>query len=235
MHEIFLERTLQLAESRRGFCAPNPSVGAVVVKNGKIIAEGFHWERGKPHAEIEALNKIGDEAKGSHLYVSLEPCCHYGKTPPCTKAIIERGIAKVVYGFQDPNPIVCGKGEAQLRAAGVECQFHPTQSISHFYRSYSYWHKTKKPWVTLKIALSFDGKVSGPQGDPVQITGLECQKFTHENRKKSDAILTSAKTIICDNPQLNARIDNEINAKKVYILDRNLSLPLNAKIFKTAQ
>jgi diaminohydroxyphosphoribosylaminopyrimidine deaminase/5-amino-6-(5-phosphoribosylamino)uracil reductase len=150
-HEIYLKQALQLAEIRRGFCAPNPSVGAVVVKNNKVISTGFHFASGAPHAEVDALNKCGDEARGATIYVTLEPCCHWGKTPPCTQLLIDRGIKTVIYGLSDPNPLVAGKGHANLEAANISCEQYTVPEISAFYASYYYWHKTGLPWVTAKI------------------------------------------------------------------------------------
>jgi diaminohydroxyphosphoribosylaminopyrimidine deaminase/5-amino-6-(5-phosphoribosylamino)uracil reductase len=234
-HKHYLLQALAEAEMSRGFCAPNPSVGSLIVKNHKIIASGYHRGIGQPHAEVEALKKLGEAARGATLYVSLEPCCHHGRTPPCTQLIIECGISAVYYGYQDPNPLVAGKGEAELKQAGIHCEQIDSEEIKAFYESYAHWINTKRPWVTAKIALSLDAKIAGPQGQTVQITGEELQQFTHQWRKRSDAILTTAKTIINDNPQLNARMQNQVYAKPLYILDRRLDIPNTAEIFKTAK
>lgn len=231
-----LHHSLVLAKTRRGYCAPNPSVGAVIVNEGEIIARGCHLAAGAPHAEIDALNKVTSiDLSHATLYVTLEPCCHFGKTPPCTDAIIKSGIKRVIYGYRDPNPIVAGKGEAALRAAGIICEHVFTPEITAFYESYSHWHKTSKPFVTAKIALSLDGKIAGKESARIQITGEGLKVFTHNCRSISDAILTSAKTIIQDDPLLNVRNEDEITAKPLYILDSELNLPLDAKIFKTAK
>lgn len=232
---VYLARTLELARIRRGFCSPNPSVGSVVVKNNQIISEGFHSGPGFPHAEIVALNKLSaEEKRGATVYISLEPCCHFGRTPPCTDALIDAKVNRVVYGFRDPNPIVAGKGEALLTSAGIICEHQPQTAIDEFYQSYTYWHQTKKPFITAKIALSLDGKIAGIANQPIQITGNALQAFTHQSRKASDAILTTAKTILFDNPRLNARIGEEVFAKPVYILDTHLSIAESAQIFQTA-
>jgi diaminohydroxyphosphoribosylaminopyrimidine deaminase/5-amino-6-(5-phosphoribosylamino)uracil reductase len=235
MHKDFLLQALELAKIRRGFCAPNPSVGAVVVKNGKVIATGHHSGPGLPHAEVDALNKIGDAAKGATIYVTLEPCCHFGKTPPCTNLLIERGVKQVIYGFSDPNPLVAGQGAAQLQQAGLDCQLMTTTEITDFYQSYQYWHQTKLPFVTAKLALSLDGKIAGENKQPQQITNQDAQRFTHQQRSQIDAILTTQATIFYDNPQLNVRLDNQIVAKPIYILDRDLKLSADEKIFTTAE
>lgn len=237
MHETYLKRALELAKIRRGFCAPNPSVGAVLVKNNKIIAEGYHKGSGHPHAEVEALLHVSDEdIKDAILYVTLEPCCHTNKkTPPCTELIIQRGIKKVFYGFRDPNPQVAGLGEKELKEAGVECVQIEIAEINEFYKSYQYWWQTGKPFVTAKLAISLDGKIAGPNDQRVTITGTEAQQFTHQQRKLSDAILTTAKTIQCDDPLLNVRLDDEEYRKPVYVLERNTITPSNAKIFTSAE
>ncbi len=232
---MFLRQALALAEIRRGFCAPNPAVGAVVVKNQQILATGYHYASGHPHAEAEALQKLDESAKGSTLYVTLEPCCpHLKKTPPCTDLLISRGISTVVYGFRDPNPEVAGRGEQLLREAGIECRHERLADIDEFYESYVYWQKTKQPFTTAKLALSLDGKIAGPQGQRVSITGLAAQHFTHQQRKRADAILTTAKTIYHDNPLLNVRLGEEQHAKTLYIIDRHLTTSLEAHIFSTA-
>ncbi len=232
--QAYLIRALELARARRGFCAPNPAVGALVVKEGKILAEGAHQGAGNPHAEVEALKAYADQStEGATLYVSLEPCNHQGRTPPCTELILERKIARVCYAYADPNPEVAGKGAEYLRAHGVEVLHLPVPEIDEFYQSYAHWLHTRRPYVSAKLALSLDGKIAGPEGRPVSITGLELNQLTHRRRLQSDAILTTVRTIINDNPRLNIRIDNQIIAKPLYILDRNADLPLNAEVFQT--
>src|SRR4051812_24552367 len=136
----FLLRAWELALSRKGFTSPNPAVGAVVVRHGRIIGEGAHWAAGRAHAEVEALwNVDAETARGCTVYVTLEPCCHFGKTPPCTKLLIERQVARVVFAFLDPNPKVAGRGQAELLAAGITCEHHPTPTIDRFYASYRHW------------------------------------------------------------------------------------------------
>ncbi len=231
----YMSMALNLAEKRRGFCAPNPAVGAVVVKNGKVIGEGTHWACGQAHAEVAALQSLGEQARGATLYVTLEPCSHYGRTPPCTELIIRNGIQQVFYGQYDPNPNVTGKGASVLRQAGISCQRLSDSRVEQFYNSYRHWLTTKQPYVTAKLAISLDGKIAGLQGKPIAITGVECQEFTHQRRLHSDALLTTIATIISDDPQLNARTQNEIYAKPLYILDSQLRMPLNAKVFQTAK
>jgi diaminohydroxyphosphoribosylaminopyrimidine deaminase/5-amino-6-(5-phosphoribosylamino)uracil reductase len=234
----FMLEALAMAEVRQGFCAPNPSVGAVVVKDGQLLSRGKHLGCGSAHAEVDAILPLGDVVKGATLYVTLEPCCHRNKrTPPCTDLIIKSGIKKVYYAIKDPNPAVAGQGADLLRQHGIDCEELNLEVVERFYRSYRYWWKTKMPWVTAKLALSLDGKIAGVGGAPLVITGKECAQYTHAARKKSDAILTTAQTILSDDPQLNARIEAEIFKKPVYVLDRLLRLcekSDSARIFQTA-
>lgn len=234
MSPHFLQQALELAKIRQGFCAPNPSVGAVVVKNNKVIATGYHIRAGYPHAEVEALKKIKD-AQGATLYVTLEPCCHFGKTPPCTDLIIQKKIKKVIYGMQDVNPEVAKKSQRILEIAGIACEYFPLPEIEKFYESYRLWWKHQRPFVTAKLALSLDGKIAGEKGKRTNITGKSAQLFTHQQRKISDAILTTAKTIKQDNPLLNVRLPKEKYSKPIYIIDTKLSLSGNEKVFSTAQ
>lgn len=232
----FLLRCITLASKRLGFCAPNPAVGCVVVKDNRIIAEGFHFGCGYAHAEVDALNKLhNDEARGATLYVSLEPCCHYGRTPPCTERIKQAGIKRVFFGLKDPNPIVAGKGQATLIDAGIACELIELPEIKHFYQAYAYWTQTKMPFVTAKLAMSADHKIALTNKKPVKITGNACDQLTHRYRLESDAILTTIETIIHDNPKLNVRLDNTEIPKRIYILDTQCRLPLASTIFKTAQ
>lgn len=231
---FYLQQALELAKSRRGFCAPNPAVGAVIVKEGQIIAQGVHVRAGCAHAEVDALNQLGGRADGASLFVTLEPCCHFGKTPPCTQQIIHAGIKEVFFGFSDPHEHVAGSGQRELEAAGVACHLIEIPEITKFYESYSHWIRTKLPFVTAKIAISFDGKIAAKDGLPISITGTELQQFTHRCRKESDAILTTVKTVINDDPSLNAREEDQITAKPLYVVDRQLRLPQDANIFRTS-
>ena len=233
----FLLRALDLAKTRRGFCAPNPSVGAVIVKKGQILAEGRHWGSGYPHAEADALSKLSsEEAKDATLYVSLEPCCHTNKkTPPCTELLIARGIKEVYCGKLDPNPQVSGQGMQKLLSAGIICQPISLPEVDDFYKSYQYWWQNKQPFITAKLALSLDGKIAGANYQPVVISGTDLQEWTHQQRYRADALLTTVKTIIHDDPALNVRLSGEITAKPLYILDRQLNLPLTARVLKTAK
>lgn len=234
--DIFMRQALRLARQRQGFCAPNPSVGAIVVKDNKILGRGKHWAAGHPHAEVEALKNLSSEqTRGAAIYVTLEPCAHQGRTPPCTEQLLERGITQVFYGLQDPNPMVAGKGIQQLSRAGVSCQQILLPEIQAFYRSYVYWHQYKKPWVTFKLALSLNGKIALSGGKPAVITaGDQLTRYTHHQRKQADAILTTVKTVLADNPQLNVRLSSNTHKKPVYVLDTNLNFPTEAKLLSSA-
>jgi len=236
MHSTTLLEALEEAQKGRGFCAPNPAVGAVVLnKSGDLLAKGYHHRFGEPHAEVEVLGSLSEsETEGGTLYVTLEPCCHQGKTPPCVDLILQKKIARVIYGFNDPNPLVAGKGASYLREHGVACERHALPEIKAFYQAYRHWLEKKRPWVTAKLAFSLDGKIAGPAGEPTSITGAEANRLTHQLRKKSDGILTTVKTVITDNPQLNARLNGKQFNKRIFILDSALRFPLSAKINKTS-
>ena len=224
MHASFMLKALEQARLGRGLCAPNPAVGAVIVQDGKIIAEGWHKGAGKAHAEQLALEQLPDDATNLTLYVTLEPCNHWGRTPPCALAICKSAVTKVVYGFRDPNPVVAANDTPKiLEQQGIEVLHLPLTEIDDFYASYLYWTKTKMPWVTAKIAHSMDGKIGLAQ-QIVHLTNSECQYLTHTKRWQTDVILTTAKTIHADNPRLNARLDGQELKKHVAILDRELSL-----------
>lgn len=227
----WMRRAVQLA--RRGFPAPNPHVGAVLVKHGVLIGEGYHPYAGAPHAEIFALQQAGDAAQGATLYVTLEPCCHYGRTPPCTNAILERGVRRVVVGMLDPNPKVGGKGLEQLRAAGVQVeQLSPAvpeqarliQQLEAINRIYLYWHRQRRPLITLKAAMSLDGKIATHTGDSKWITGTRARRYAHRLRAEHTAILVGVETVLRDRPQLTARLPGVRNQPLRVILDSRLRL-----------
>lgn len=236
MHKQFMLEALKQACLGRGVCAPNPSVGALVVHNDDIIARSWHQGAGTAHAEQRVLQMVPPGIRDITLYVTLEPCNHWGKTPPCVSAIIESGVSTVVYGYSDPNPLVAAKDTPRiLKEHGIEVLYLPLAEIDAFYRSYQYWTQTGKPWVTAKIAQSLDGKIAGANGLKVSLSNEQCYQFTHTKRLHSDVILTTAKTIINDDPSLNVRLDNITLAKPVAILDTRLSLADDAKIFTTAE
>lgn len=236
MHKYFMLAALEQAWLGRGNCAPNPSVGAVAVHQGEIIARAWHQGAGTAHAEKLALGQIPTGLQDVILYVTLEPCNHWGRTPPCVAAIIEYGISQVIYGFRDPNPVVAANNTTEiLQGKGIKTLHYPMEEIDAFYQSYHYWTLTDKPWVTAKLAQSLDGKIAGGKGQRCYLSNTECAEFTHHNRLHTDVILTTEKTITLDDPLLNVRLKNSEQAKVVAIIDSRLSLKKEAKIFNTAK
>jgi diaminohydroxyphosphoribosylaminopyrimidine deaminase / 5-amino-6-(5-phosphoribosylamino)uracil reductase len=218
--QFYLLQALAEAKKGRGFCSPNPAVGAVAVKKGKIIAKGYHHACGAAHAEVECLNQFPKGTENVTLYVSLEPCNHYGKTPPCVDAIIEHGIEKVVYGFQDPNHVVrANNSDEILNRHHIQTQYLLLPEIQSFYQSYVYWNQTKKPWVTVKWAQTLDAK-NGIKGQNIHFTQQEAFEFTHQCRHQTDIILSTSKTIIHDGSHFTARMGKKMVPKPLAIIDR---------------
>lgn len=219
---VYLRRALQLAEKGRGWVSPNPLVGAVIVRDGQIVGEGYHAEFGGAHAEIVALRQAGDRARDSTLYVTLEPCCHYGKTPPCTDAIIRAGVRKVVVAGIDPNPLVNGKGLAALRRAGIEVEVVDTMPrAQRLNRGYFHWIRTGLPFVTLKAAITLDGKIATVTGSSKWITSEPARRLAHRLRAEHDAILVGRGTLAKDDPELTVRHVSGPNPIRI-LLDEDL-------------
>ncbi|RUR10845.1 bifunctional diaminohydroxyphosphoribosylaminopyrimidine deaminase/5-amino-6-(5-phosphoribosylamino)uracil reductase RibD [Legionella sp. km772] len=234
MHEQFLLAALEQAKLGQGQCAPNPCVGAVAVQSGKIIAQAYHQGAGTPHAEQLLLAQLPPKMLGVSVYITLEPCNHWGRTPPCVNALIDYGVERVYFAYFDPNPLVANNdSSALLRQHGIRVEHLSLEEINVFYRAYEQWINTGKPRVTVKIAQSLDGKIGARKGERILLSNELCQQFTHEMRACSDVILTTAKTIQADNPQLNVRLNGKEKAKPVAILDTNLTLD-EALIFSTA-
>jgi diaminohydroxyphosphoribosylaminopyrimidine deaminase/5-amino-6-(5-phosphoribosylamino)uracil reductase len=236
-HEHWMNLAVQLAKATAGQTSPNPMVGAVVVKENRLIGTGAHLRAGTPHAEVHALRMAGEEAKGSTIYVTLEPCNHYGRTPPCTEKIIESGVRRVVIGSGDPDPLVAGKGIKRLKEAGIEViEDISAQDCIDLNEAYFYHRKTGMPFVTLKTATTLDGKIATQNGDSRWITGVESRAYVHQLRHEQDAILVGANTVIADDPELTARLpDGNGNHPIRIILDSTLRTPLTAKILNTTQ
>jgi diaminohydroxyphosphoribosylaminopyrimidine deaminase / 5-amino-6-(5-phosphoribosylamino)uracil reductase len=234
MHQLYLLKALSLAKSMKGLCYPNPSVGAIAVKNNEIIAQAVHNGAGTPHAETQLLNHLPNNCNDITLYITLEPCNHWGKTPPCVNAIIEKCVKRIVYAYKDPNPIVHANNTPKLlQDAGVEVIHYPLIDVDVFYKSYKYWMTTKKPYIIAKLAQSIDGKIAKDNGKPILLTNVECQSFTHSQRKTCDCLLTSYKTINNDNPQFNARVNEEQIKKPLAIIDPSLQTNVQAKIWSS--
>ncbi len=233
-HDIFMKRALSLASLGLKRTSPNPLVGCVIVKNNIIIGEGWHHEYGKSHAEIEALNDAksrGEDVRGSTVYVTLEPCSHYGKTPPCANRLVQEGISEVVIAMRDPNPKVDGKGIKILREAGIKVVELPDfeDDAKFLNRGFIFVHKYSRPFVTLKAAMSLDGRMCLSNGSSKWLTGKLARIKAHEIRAENDAVLVGVNTVLRDNPELTVRNVKGINPVRV-ILDANLSTPPDAKV-----
>jgi diaminohydroxyphosphoribosylaminopyrimidine deaminase/5-amino-6-(5-phosphoribosylamino)uracil reductase len=229
--KLFIKRTLTLAARARGMTSPNPMVGALLVKNGKILSEGYHKKAGTPHAEAIAIDAAGERAAGATLYVSLEPCCHKDKrTPPCTQKIVAAGIERVVVSMKDPNPKVSGKGIEELRSAGIEVVSGIFEEQARRLNEYYIKHvATGVPFVVMKIAMTLDGKIATPGGESKWITGEIARKAVHRLRAGVDAIMTAIGTVKADNPQLTCRVKRGKNPVRV-IIDPELEIPPDANV-----
>ena len=228
--EKFMREALRIARNAEGCTSPNPLVGAVIVKDGKIIAEGWHRQAGTPHAEIHALNMAGDLSRGATLYVTLEPCSHFGRTPPCTQAIINAGISRVVAAMSDPNPKVAGHGFELLRAAGIAVEVGLLEAEARRLNEvFLKWITRRLPFVTMKFACTLDGKIATVAGESQWISSEESRRFTHHLRDISDAILVGVGTVLADNPSLTTRLVVGKNPVRV-IVDSNARTPLESKV-----
>lgn len=240
-HKKFLKRCFQLAEKGKGLVSPNPLVGAVIAKGSRIISEGYHRAFKLPHAEIEALNKAKDKAKGCTLYVNLEPCCHWGKTPPCTDSIIKAGIKEVIACMIDPNPLVNGNGFKILQENGIKVRYgFLEEEAEEFNRFYITNVKKKRPYVILKWAQTIDGKIATYTGSSKWITDEETREYLRRKRFEVDGILVGINTVLIDNPSLDY-IEPEFQAKKdilerkryyKIILDPYGKTPIESKIWE---
>ncbi|MGH8549684.1 MAG: bifunctional diaminohydroxyphosphoribosylaminopyrimidine deaminase/5-amino-6-(5-phosphoribosylamino)uracil reductase RibD [Methylococcales bacterium] len=230
----YMVRALQLA--RRGLLTadPNPCVGSLVVKDGRIVGEGWHRRAGGAHAEIEALQMAGEAARGATVYVTLEPCCHYGKTPPCTEKLIQLGVKRVVAAMEDPNPRVAGQGFQALAAAGVETRVGVLEAgARELNRGFCRRMRTGRPYVVSKLAMSLDGRTALASGESRWITGESARRDVHWMRARSSAVLTGIETVLADDPLLNARVGlsrEELVQPLRVVLDSRLRMPLNARI-----
>ena len=226
---IYMMRALNLARKGLGRTAPNPPVGAVVVKNGRVVGEGFHPKAGLAHAEVFALQAAGEEAKGATLYVTLEPCSHFGKTPPCTDAVIKAGIARVVVGSVDPNPVVAGKGIRILREHGIKVDVGiKGKETAKRIEWYAKWMKEKRPYVIVKVAMTLDGRIATLSGDSKWISSEESRKYVHELRNHVDAVLVGVGTVAKDDPLLTCRIEGGRDPLRI-IIDPRFEVPASAK------
>lgn len=231
--KTLMQKVLRLAAKGRGRTSPNPMVGAVIVKGNKIIAEAFHRKAGTPHAEILALKKAGADARGATLYINLEPCCHKDKrTPPCTRAIIESGLKRVVVAMRDPNPKVNGRGIKELRDAGIDVEVGVMgREARRLNEAFVKFITKGVPFVILKIAQSIDGKIALATGESRWITGEDSRRYVHNLRNEVDAVLVGIGTVKKDNPSLTCRIPGGRDPYRI-IVDSNLEIPLSAKVLR---
>lgn len=233
-HEDYMKRALELAKTAMGHTSPNPMVGCVVVKEGRIVAEGCHEKYGEFHAERNALTKCREDVEGADLYVTLEPCCHQGKTPPCTDIIIEKKIGRVFVGAMDPNPKVAGNGVRLLREKGIQVEtgilekecLELNEIFFHFIR-------TGMPFVAMKYAMTLDGKIAAYTGDSKWVTGENARKHVHELRNKYSAIMAGVDTVLADDPMLNCRLPEGTDPVRI-ICDTHLRIPEESQIVTSA-
>jgi diaminohydroxyphosphoribosylaminopyrimidine deaminase / 5-amino-6-(5-phosphoribosylamino)uracil reductase len=227
--------TLALQQARRGLgrTSPNPAVGAVLVKNGRVVGEGYHRAAGEPHAEVEAIRAAGSDARASELFVTLEPCNHHGRTPPCTEAILEAGIKKVWYGMNDPNPGVRGGGAKTLSDAGIEVVGHVSENRCRRINEVYLTNVTlRRPFVYLKLAMSLDGRIATRLGDSKWITSEKSRFKVHRLRNRVSAIMVGIGTVLTDNPSLTTRLPSRRGHDAIRIVvDSNLRTPEDAAIF----
>lgn len=228
-----MQRCLELARQALGKTAPNPLVGSVIVKDGAIVGEGFHPAAGQPHAEVFALRQAGDRAKGATLYVNLEPCNHYGRTPPCSEAVVAAGIDRVVVGMVDPNPQVAGTGMARLRAAGIEVTVGVEEAAcQELNEAFVYRIQHHRPLGILKYAMTLDGKIATTTGHSAWVTSPASRSLVHQLRVACDAIVVGGNTVRRDNPLLTSRQESATPLRVV--MSRSLDLPTEAQLWNTA-
>lgn len=236
MDRYYMKLAIRRAEKSRGKCSPNPFVGALIVKQGKIVSEGCTQAYGFDHAEVVALKAAGRNAAGATMYVTLEPCCHFGKTPPCTQAIIKAGIARVVIGIKDPNPLVAGKGILELRNAGIEtsCGFFE-EEIKEQLEYYLCYMEKKRPFVIWKTALSLDGKYAAGDGTSRWITNPASRKYVHRLRAGVEVVLAGLQSVSKDDALLNVRGLRNVKQPLRIVLDPKLEMDLDSAFVKSAK
>ncbi len=237
--EKYMRRAIALAKKGSGRVNPNPLVGAVIVRDGQILGEGYHERYGQFHAERNAIahaKAAGHDLKGSTIYVTLEPCCHHGKQPPCTEAILEEGILEVIVGSDDPNPVVSGKGYKILREAGIEVETHfLKEECDGINDVFFHYIRTKRPFVAMKYAMTMDGKIACHTGDSKWVTGEEARGHVQILRNHYMGIMAGIGTVLADDPTLNCRMEGPEKRDPVRIIvDSRLRIPMDSKLVKTA-
>lgn len=230
-----MKRAIELAKKGIGKVNPNPLVGAVIVKDDKIIAQGYHASYGELHAERHAFSQLKEDAHGASMYVTLEPCCHQGKQPPCTDAIIEHGIKKVYIGSDDPNELVAGKGITQLRAAGIEVVTHVLkEECDALNPVFFHYITTKTPYVVMKYAMTADGKIACDSGASQWVTGMEARKHVQESRNALSGIMVGINTVLADDPHLTCHMEHGRNPVRI-VCDSHLKIPTDSYLADTAK
>lgn len=231
---FYMERALELAAKGRGTTTPNPMVGAVIVKDGKIIGEGYHMRAGEGHAEVQAFRNASEDVTGAVMYVTLEPCSHYGRTPPCADLIIKKGIKRVVIAALDPNPLVAGRGVEKLRGAGIEVVIGTLEKESIQLNEVFMKHiTTHRPFVLLKAAMSLDGKIATADGESQWISCEESREEVHRLRHEFTGIMAGIGTVLADDPMLNCRIPGGKQPIRI-IVDSHLSIPYHSRLVQSA-
>lgn len=232
----YMTMAINLAKGAIGQTSPNPVVGAVIVKNNEILGMGAHLKAGEPHAEVHAIRMAGEKTNGATMYVTLEPCSHHGKTPPCADLVIQSGIKKVFVGTTDPNPLVAGRGIEKLKKAGIEVELGlMQQEAAEINKVFFHYIRTGLPYVTLKTAMSLDGKTATVTGESQWISGAESREDVHLYRHQHDAILVGINTVLKDDPSLTTRLSSGGKNPVRVILDTNLRIPIQAKIVNDEQ
>ncbi|WP_022722687.1 bifunctional diaminohydroxyphosphoribosylaminopyrimidine deaminase/5-amino-6-(5-phosphoribosylamino)uracil reductase RibD [Rhodopseudomonas sp. B29] len=233
----FMQLALTLGRRGLGRTAPNPAVGAVLVKEGVIVGRGWTQDGGRPHAEVEALRRAGDAARGATLYVTLEPCSHHGRTPPCADAVIAAGVARVVSAIEDPNPLVAGQGHARLRAAGIGVSVGAcAEEAARDHAGHIHRVRDGRPHVVLKLAVSADDKIALPGRKPIAITGEAVRARVHLWRAQADAILVGIGTVLADDPDLTCRLPGMAAQSPIrVVLDRSLRIPSDSRLVHSAR
>lgn len=229
-HKKYMDLAIKLAEKGKGMTSPNPMVGCIVVKRGRIVGKGFHKKAGTEHAEVLALDDAGKKAINSTLYVNMEPCSHWGRTPPCTERIVEAGVREIIIGMKDPNPLVNGFRELKFRGLKTKIGIleKDAKKLNEVFIKYM---KTKRPFVTLKVAMSVDGKIATSTGDSKYITSKEARTYVHQLRSDVDAVMIGLNTLLRDNPELTPRLVKGKDPMKI-VVDSSLKIPKNCNLMK---
>ena len=230
-HKKYMEIAIRIAEKGKGLVSPNPLVGCIIVKRGKIVGRGYHKQYGQDHGEINAIKNAGKKAVNATMYINLEPCSHWGKTPPCTEKIVECGIREVIIGMYDPNPLV--EGFKELKFRGIKTKIGILEKeAKKLNEAYIKFAKTKKPFVFLKLAMTLDGRIATKTGDSKYITGRDARRYVHKLRSEVDAIMVGCNTVLKDNPRLTPRLSKTGKDPMKIVVDSELKIPMKCNLMK---